>query len=237
MMREPLVFLPGAMCDARVFGPQVAALSADTPVMVIPVTQGERIEEIASDILTAGPAKFGLVGMGLGGVVAMELLRRAPDRITRIALMDASPLADTPQAASVREGRIIRARTGRLAEVLEEELALAGLAVSPYRGDVTALAMDMGLHLGSEIYTRQSRAMMRRKDQQSVMRKCKVPALVICGAANAALPVKRHEFLAALIPYAKLVVVEGAGHMTALEQPEAVINVLRAWQTQPFVLQ
>lgn len=236
-MREPLVLLPGFMCDARVFGPQVAALSYDTPVMLAPVTQGERIEEIASAILTAAPAKFGVAGMGFGGVVAMELVRRAPERITRIAVIDASPLAETPQDASAREGRIIRARTGRLREVLQEDIGTAGLAVSPYRSDVMALALDMGMHLGADIYTRQSRAMMRRKDQQAVMRKCKVPALILCGAENAALPVKRHQFLATLIPYAKLEVIEGAGHMAALEQPEAVINALRAWQRQPFVLQ
>lgn len=236
-MREPLVLLPGAMCDARVFGPQVAVLSADTPVMVMPVTTGERIEEIASAMLTAAPAKFALAGMGFGGVIAMELLRRAPDRVTRVALMDASPLGETPQNASEREGRIIRARTGRLREALEDDLRRKGLAVSPYRGDVMALAIEMGLSLGSEVYTRQNRALMRRRDQQSVMRKCKVPALVLCGAENAALPVKRHEFLATLIPYAKLEVIEGAGHLAPLEQPEAVINALRAWQRQPFVLQ
>lgn len=100
-----------------------------------------------------------------------------------------------------------------------------------------ALALDMGLHLGADVYTRQSRALMRRRDQQAVMRKCKVPALVICGAENAALPVKRHQFLSELIPYARLEVIEGAGHLATLEQPEAMINVLRAWQKQPFVLQ
>jgi len=236
-MREPLVLLPGMMCDARVFGPQLAALSVDTPVMVAPVCVGERIEEIASDILTAAPAKFALAGMGFGGVVAMELLRRAPDRVTRIAVMDASPLGETPQGASEREARIIRARTGRLRDALEDDMQRKGLAVSPYRNDVIALALEMGMMLGSEVYTRQSRALMRRKDQQSVMRKCKVPALVLCGAENAALPVKRHEFLATLIPYAKLEVIEGAGHLAPLEQPEAVINALRAWQRQPFVLQ
>lgn len=236
-MREPLVLLPGFMCDARVFGPQVAALSFDTPVMLAPVTQGERIEEIASALLTAAPAKFAVAGMGFGGMVAMELMRRAPDRVTRIALLDASPLAETPQDASAREARIIRARTGRLQEVLEDDVTTAGLAVAPYRNDVMGLALDMGLHLGSEVYTRQSRALMRRKDQQAVMRKCKVPALVLCGAENAALPVKRHQFLSTLIPSARLEVIEGAGHLASLEQPEAVINALRAWQRQPFVLQ
>ena len=105
-MREPLVLLPGFMCDARVFGPQVAALSRDTPVMVAPVTEGDRIEEIASSILTAAPAKFGVAGMGFGGAVAMELVRRAPERVTRIALIDASDPAFWDKGLSMIEGFI-----------------------------------------------------------------------------------------------------------------------------------
>ena len=75
-MAEPLVFLPGMMCDARLFGPQIAELSADHCVMVAPVTQGERIEEIASGLLDQLPARFALAGLSMGGIVAMELLRR-----------------------------------------------------------------------------------------------------------------------------------------------------------------
>lgn len=236
-MREPIVLVPGFMCDARVFGPQVAALSVDTPVMVMPATGGERIEEIASAVITAAPPKFALAGTGFGGIIAMEVLRRAPDRVTRIALMDTTPLPETPADAAERETRIIAARAGRLNEMMEEEIRRNGLAASPYRNDVMALVKDMAQHLGGEVFAAQSRAIMRRKDQQATMRRCKVPALVTCGAGNAALPVKRHSFMAELIPHARLEVIEGAGYLPSLEQPEAVINVLRAWQAQPFVLQ
>lgn len=236
-MCEPIVLVPGFMSDARVFGPQMAALSVDTPIMVLPTAKCERIEEFASNLIVTAPPKFALAGMGLGGMVAMEVLRRAPDRVTRIALLDSTPLAETPTEAAAREPRIIAARTGRLREVVEQELRATGLANSPYRNDVMALAQDMAQHLGPDVYVRQSRALTRRKDQQSTMRRCKVPALVVCGVENAALPVKRHAFLAELIPHAKLEVIEGAGHLASLEQPEAVTNALRAWQKQPFVLQ
>ena len=236
-MREPIVLLPGFMCDARVFGPQVAALSVDTPVMVMPAIGGERVEEIASAIVSATPQKFALAGIGFGGIIAMEVLRRAPDRVTRIALMDTTPLSETPPDAAARETRIIAARTGRLSEMMDEEIRRNGLAVSPYRKDVIALVHDMAQHLGGEVFAAQSRAIMRRKDQQSIMRRCKVPALVMCGAENAALPVKRHAFMAELIPHARLEVIKGAGYLPPLEQPESVINALRAWQKQPFVLQ
>lgn len=235
-MIEPLVLLPGMMCDARLFGPQIAEMSADTPVMVAPVSRGERIEEIASDLLDCLPKRFALAGMSMGGIVAMELLRRAPDRITRIALMDTNPLAEIPAVAANREPQIVRVRSGRLDEVMREEMKPNYLAPGPHRAEVLELVMDMARALGPNVFIRQSRALQRRKDQQATLRKIKVPALVLCGAEDALCPVKRHEFMAELIPYATLRVIEGAGHLPTLEQPDAVTDALRDWMGQPFVL-
>lgn len=236
-MKEPLVLLPGMMCDARLFGPQIAELSSDTAVMVAPVTQGERIEEIASGLLDILPKRFALAGLAMGGAVAMEILRRAPDRVTRIALIDTHPLAETPVVAANREPMIVKVRSGRLDEVMREEIGPNTLAPGPYRGEVLALMMDMARTLGPEIYIRQARAMQRRKDQQATLRRCKVPALVMCGAYDTLCPVKRHEFMAELIPYARLRVLEDAGHLPTLEQPEQTTAALRDWLKQPFVLQ
>ncbi|MCX7564873.1 alpha/beta fold hydrolase [Sulfitobacter sp. F26169L] len=236
-MKEPLVLLPGMMCDARLFGPQIAELSRDIAVMVAPVTAGERIEEIASTLLDVLPKRFALAGLSMGGVVAMEVLRRAPDRVTRIALMDTHPLAETPVIAANREPQIVKVRSGRLMEVMRDEIKPAYLAPGPYRNEVIDLVMDMAQTLGPEIFIRQSRAMQRRKDQQATLRRCKVPALVLCGAHDALYPVKRHEFMAELIPYAKLCVLEGAGHLPTLEQPDETTLALREWLTQPYVLQ
>ncbi|MBC7181465.1 MAG: alpha/beta hydrolase, partial [Roseovarius sp.] len=93
MSSEPVVFLPGMMCDARLFAPQMTALSPDMAVTVAPITGGDRIEEIASDLLDVLPRRFALAGLSMGGIVAMEILRRAPDRVTRLALMDTNALA------------------------------------------------------------------------------------------------------------------------------------------------
>ena len=122
MPRETLVMIPPMLSDARVFAHQVQVMSRAHAVMVAPPTCGERIEEIASQILTWSPSKFALCGMGMGGMVAMELLRRAPDRITRIALLSTSPQADTPEAAAAREPHIIAARAGRWDDVLQHEI-------------------------------------------------------------------------------------------------------------------
>jgi len=217
------------MCDARLFGPQIAELSSDTAVMVAPITRGDRIEEIASGLLDMLPRRFALAGLSMGGIVAMEILRRAPDRVARIALMDTNPLAETPPIAAAREPQIVKARSGKMLEVMREEMKPTYLAPGPYRKEVLDLVMDMAHALGPEVFIRQSRALQRRKDQQATLRKCRVPALVLCGAHDALCPVKRHEFMAELIPNATLRVMEQSGHLPTLEQPDETTFALREW--------
>ncbi len=235
-MGEPLVLLPGMMCDARVFAPQINALSRDMPVTIAPVTQGERIEELASAILPLLPARFALAGLSMGGIVAMEILRRAPERVTRIALMDTNPLAETPQTSAAYEPLIVGARSGRLDEMLRQVLRPEHLAPGPGRLAVLSQLAEMGRDLGAEVFVRQIRALQRRRDQQSTLRKITVPTLILCGEHDTLTPPRRHSFMADLIPYAKLEIIAGAGHIPTLERPDIVTRALRAWMRQPYVL-
>lgn len=235
-MIEPVVFLPGMMCDARLFEPQIRAFSATHPVMVAPITHGQRMEEIASGILPYLPAKFALAGLSMGGIVAMEILRRAPERVTRIALMDTNCLAETPPVAANREPQIVKVKSGKLTEVMRDELKPNYLAPGPRRPAVLQTVMDMAHTLGPEVFIHQSRALQRRRDQQSTLRKIRQPALVLCGAHDALCPVKRHSFMAELIPHARLVVLEDAGHLPTLETPDETNDALWEWLHQPYVL-
>ncbi|MDW4499642.1 alpha/beta fold hydrolase [Sulfitobacter sp. D35] len=235
-MAEPLVLLPGMMCDARLFGPQIAELSANIAVTVAPITGGERIEEIASGLLDLLPRRFALAGAGLGGNVAMELLRRAPERVSRIALIATSPLAETPQVAGERESQIIAARTGRLVAAVQERLPKSALAPGAYRDEVVALMLDMAETLGADVFVRQSRALQRQRDQQKTLRTCKVPALVLCGVHDTICPVQRHSFMAELIPSAELVVLDHSGHLPSLEQPGETTDALLRWMKAPMLL-
>lgn len=235
-MKDPLVLLPAMMCDARVFSHQINALSRDRAVMVAPLTQGERIEEIASSLLDLMPHKFALFGLSFGGLVAMEVLRRAPERITRLGLMGCSPLAETPAEAAAREPQIIAARTGRLPEALAQALPPDDLAPGPERLTTQALQAEMAQDLGADVFVRQSRALQRSRDQQGTLRRFKLPALVACGAQDTRVPIKRHAFIAELMPNAELQVIEGAGHLPPLEQPEATLKVMQNWLDGPLVL-
>lgn len=235
-MKEPLVMLPDMMCDARVFAPQVAALSADLIVTVAPVTGAERIESIVNGLLGKLPSRFALAGLGMGGIVAMDILRKASDRVTRLCLINTSPLPETPAVAATREPLIVGAQAGRLDEVMRETVPPESLAPGPARVELLNLISRMGSDLGPGVYVRQARALQRRRDQQRVLRRCDVPTLILCGEHDALTPVKRHEFMADLMPQAELKIIAGAGHIPTLEQPEAVNALLRGWMDEPLKL-
>lgn len=235
-MIEPLVLIPGLMCDARIFFAQLVALSPGRSVTVSSSDAGERVEEIASNLLDQLPVRFAVAGHDLGGVVAMELLRRAPDRVTRIALIGTPPLAETPQESVERDLQIVRARSGKLDDVMRDYYSFDWLAPGQRRTDLQNTVQSMSARLGPETFVRQARAMQRRRDQQGTLRKCRVPATVICGEYDKRTPVKRHSFLSELIPCAKLRVVPRAGHLPSLEAPQATVDAMIEWMQAPLPL-
>jgi pimeloyl-ACP methyl ester carboxylesterase len=235
-MNEPLLLLPGMMCDARVFLPQIVALSRDRAVQVGNVSSGGTVELIAEQVLAAAPARFALAGHGLGGVVAMEVARRAPDRVTRIALLDTNAQSEMPNVAAAREAQIVKARAGRLADAIRDGVKSGDLAPGPRNAGILKLLMDMALEFGPEVYIRQCRVMQRRPDQQKTLRVLRAPALVVCGLFDQITPLRRHEFMATLIPHARLEAVADAGHFPMLEQPDETTRLVRSWLAQPLVL-
>ena len=233
---EPLVLVPGMMCDARVFAPQINELSRDFGVQVAAISAGETIRDMAQMVLDQAPARFALAGHSMGGIVAMEVLRRAPERVSRIALISTTPLAETPEQAAWREPHIVKAQAGRLDEAMAGSLPADNFAPTPARNAILQTVIDMAYGFGAECFIRQSRALQRRPDAQKVLRQTKVPTLILCGAHDKMTPVKRHEFMAELIPVARLEVLEAAGHMPTLEAPEQVTTALRAWMKEPLTL-
>lgn len=225
----PLVLLPGMMCDARLFGPQIDALSGQRPLHLGVITAHDKIPALAAAVLAAAPPRFALAGLSMGGIVAMEMMAQAPDRITHLALLDTNPLAELPEIQARRGPQIAAARSGQLLEVMRDEMKPNYLADGPGRDRILELCMRMALDLGPDVFVRQSIALRDRPDQQSTLRSVAVPTLVLCGAQERLCPVARHELMRDLIPGATLVVVPDAAHLPTLEQPEATTQALQDW--------
>ena len=235
-MNEPLVLIPGLMADARLFLPQMVALGAARQMQVCLPARGETVEQMSGAMVPGLPERISLLGHGLGGDVALDLVRRVPDRVTRIILMATDPLAEPPATAAAREARMVAARAGRLAQAMREEIPEGALADTPWRTDVLALVADMALGLGEGVFLRQSKALQRRPDMQKTMRKVRLPALVLAGAADTLVPLRRQEFTAQLMPHGQLQVIPEAGHLASLEQPEAVSAAVEAFLNGPMML-
>lgn len=225
----PLVLLPGMMCDARLFGPQIARFSGKRPIQLAPITAHETVEALAGDVLQHAPPRFALTGLSMGGIVAMEVFRQAPDRVDRLALLDTNPRAELDEVKAGREPQIEKVRTGGLLEVMRDELKPNYLADGKNRQEVLDLCMEMALDLGPEVFERQSRALQNRPDQQETLRSVNCPALILMGEDDRLCPLDRHQQMQDLIPDSTLKIVRGAGHLPALEQPDAVNKALEDW--------
>ena len=230
-MSEPVILLPGMMCDARLFAPQIAALSATRPVMVAPLAGGDTITAMAVETLQHAPPRFALAGLSMGGIVAMEIIRQAPGRVTRLALMDTNPLAEAPERANLRDEQIARAFAGALKAIIRDDMKPHYLADTSDRRTILDLCMDMALALGPDIFAQQSRALQARPDQCETLRGVDVPTLILHGAEDRLCPAERHELMRDLVPGAILVRIDDAGHLPTLEQPKPTNEALEKWLT------
>ena len=226
---EPLVLIPGFMADARSFMPQLARLGADRPVILLSPGLGDTLEKIATEIAPHLPPRFAVVAHGLGGNIAIELFRKRPEAVTRIALISTDPLPDSPQVAVDREALLIAAKTGHLQACMAQMLPETALHDAPWRDEVMALVMDMAENLGPIQFRRHLRVLQRRPDQQKTLRKVHVPTMIIAGESDTLIPRRRAEFLAAMMPQGCLEIIAEAGHLPQLEQPEAVTKVLQTF--------
>ena len=231
-MNDPLVLLPGMMCDARLFGPQINAFSHERAVMVAPLGDHDTVAALASDILSTAPPTFALAGLSMGGIVAMEVFRQAPARITRLALLDTNPKAENDAVAQYREPQIAKVLAGQLRSVMRDEMKPNYLTDGPNMGQILDLCMAMADTLGPVVFVRQSRALQTRPDQQDTLRGVKVPTLILCGEEDSLCPPHRHELMHGLIPHSTLRVIQNAGHLPTLEQPDPTNEALAKWLNQ-----
>jgi pimeloyl-ACP methyl ester carboxylesterase len=223
----PVLLIPGMMCDARMWGGIPAALHPWPVAHALP-TGAETMQDLAREVLDAAPSRFALAGLSLGGIVAMEVLRQAPDRVDRLALLDTNALAEAPEVRARRAGQIDRALGGDLDGVMRDEMKPNYLA-DPSDSALLDLCMDMARALGPEVFRRQSLALRDRPDQTATLAAYKGPALVLMGEEDRPCPRDRHDLMHRLMPQSRLVIIPGAGHLTPLERPTETLTALKEW--------
>ncbi|MGL4309394.1 MAG: alpha/beta fold hydrolase [Paracoccaceae bacterium] len=225
---NPLILIPGMMCDARMWGSLPDALHARPIIHALPVG-ADTMSGLAAAILRNAPPCFALAGLSMGGIVAMEVVRQAPQRVTRLALLDTNPLAEEPEVQARRSPQVARVLSGRLADVMRDEMKPLYLADTSHRAETLDLCMNMALTLGPQVFAAQSHALASRPDQTATLAAYKDPALVLMGEHDIPCPKERHDLMHALMPQSRLVVIPGAGHLPTLERPLETTAALRRW--------
>ncbi|MEP4148767.1 MAG: alpha/beta fold hydrolase [Halioglobus sp.] len=225
-----LLLLPGMMCDAGLWASQVKAISPYCSVFHGDITGDTDIQSIASRVLDSAPQQFALAGLSMGGIVAMEMWRQAPHRIERLALLDTNFRADTDEKRTMRNRQMEEVRQGALGAILRDELKPNYLARC-HRNN-TALLDDvlyMGMGLGDEVFIRQSEALRDRPDSTETLATITCSTLVLCGEEDDLCPPVLHREMAAMISSSRLSIIPECGHLSTMEQPNAVNTALLNW--------
>jgi pimeloyl-ACP methyl ester carboxylesterase len=230
MSQRPfLAFACAHLTDERLYAAQVAALEGDYECAVFAFRNHDSLGGMAEDLLARTPARFTLIGLSLGGYVAFEIVRRQLQRLVRLVLMDTRAIADDPARRAGRHADIAKVRQGGI-EALIPELPARWLHPShAKRAELINLMGEMARSIGARGQYNQQAAMLARPDSRDDLARVSVPTLVMCGRNDPVTPVPDHELIAAKIPGARLEIIEDCGHLSTIEQPEAVNRVLIDW--------
>jgi pimeloyl-ACP methyl ester carboxylesterase len=226
-----LVLIPGLLCNRELWAHQSANLAHIAEITVADVTQDDTIAGMAQRLLAQAPREFALAGLSMGGYVAQEVMRQAPDRVSRLALLDTSARPDSDEQKARRRGLIALSTQGKFKGVTPR---LLPLLIHPDRlddtllvGRITAMAEDVG----QAGFVRQQTAIMGRIDGRPTLRDIRCPTVVLGGAEDAITPPEVMAEIADLVPGATYHLLPNCGHLSTMEEPEAVTDLLAAWLT------
>ena len=231
MSRTPLVFLPGLLCDAELWQQQADALSDIADPLIADFSKDDNIADMASRLLAVAPPRFALAGLSMGGYVAFEILRQAPERVTRVALFDTSASPDDTVRARQRRAAIHSLSSGRFAGVTHRMLPTL-IHESKVHGPVGETVMRMAERVGSEVFLQQQKAIMGRQDSLPGLADIKVPTMVVVGDSDQLTPVAESQRIQQGITGSELHVLPTCGHLPPLELPEESTALLRQWLPQ-----
>ncbi len=227
-MKTPLLLLPGLLCDPALYRAQAEGLADIAEPVVADLTQDDSVEAMAARALASAPPVFALLGLSMGGYVAFEVLRQAPERVTRLALLDTTAKPDTEEKKERRRALMKLAQRGRFKGVTPKLLPTL-VAPQHRKGPVADEVMAMAARVGKQAFLRQQTAIMNRPDSRPLLPTVRVPALVGVGAVDDVTPRPEAEEMHAGILGSSFHVFGSSGHLPPLEKPAEVTGVLRAW--------
>ncbi|HWI28678.1 MAG TPA: alpha/beta fold hydrolase [Stellaceae bacterium] len=228
----PLILLPGLLCDHALWAAQLAGLADIAEMQVADLTRDDSMAAMAARVLAEAPTRFSLAGLSMGGYLAQEIMRQSPERVVRLALLDTSARADTPERLAQRRGLIELAQKGEFKGITPR---LLPQWIHPERLGEEALIRaltEMTQRVGRNAYLRQMKAIMGRPDGRADLKRIRVKVLVLCGREDQSTPLALHEEIASFIPDATLAIIEHCGHLSTMERPEEVNRALRSWLVQ-----
>jgi pimeloyl-ACP methyl ester carboxylesterase len=234
LVKTPLVLVPGLLCDEIVWAHQSDALADIADIQIATNGARDSLVAMAEAIIAQAPPQFAVAGHSMGGRVALEVVRRVPERVIALALLDTGYQALAPGEAGEREvaGRhalVEKARRRGMRAMGWEWLQ--GMVYPSRLSDAILVnaILDMIERRTPDIYAAQTRALIGRPDATAVLAKVRCPTLVLCGQEDLWSPPQRHEAICDLVPGSSLTVVPYCGHMSTMEQPAAVSQALRSW--------
>jgi pimeloyl-ACP methyl ester carboxylesterase len=227
----PIVLIPGLLASARLYHEQLPTLWRFGPVTVADHTRADNVPAIARSILATAPPRFALAGLSMGGYLAFEIVRQAPERVERLALLDTSARPDTPDVTERRRKQMALAQRGHLGEVVELQFEILLHPDRQHDESLRAVVRLMAHETGADAFVRQQTAIIGRPDSRPGLAAISCPTLVLVGDSDAWTPPEVAVEIADGIDGARLVVVPESGHLSTLERPEIVTRALVQWLT------
>jgi pimeloyl-ACP methyl ester carboxylesterase len=225
----PLVLVPGLLCSARLYAAQVAALWPFGQVAIADHRRDTDMAAIAARILADAPPRFALAGLSMGGYIAFAMMRIAPERIAKLALLDTSARPDTSEQKANRDISIATAEAGKLNDIVETLIPRFLHRNHVNDDELKKIVRTMAAETGAEAFVRQTKAIKSRQDSRPLLAEIKCPTLVLVGDGDELTPPELAKEIAGGISGAKLTVIPDCGHLSTLEKPDAVNSALANW--------
>lgn len=232
VMTETLILCPGLLCDSELWRAQIAGLADLADITVADFTRDDSIAGMASRLLDQAPDRFALAGLSMGGYVAQEVMRQAPERVTRLGLLDTMARLDTEIARQRRLDLMALAERGKFRGVTPKLLPLFIHSDRLTDEPLTTAVMEMAGRIGADVFLRQQTAVMGRVDGRDDLKRISCPTMVLCGRQDQLTPLEEHLKMAEAIPGADLVVLGHCGHLPTMERPDDTTAAMRAWLTK-----